>query len=362
MLRRVPGTPSTLYATVSITYRTASAGRNPVTKHTKLPLIVNVPSLLALWDTERNSLLGIYPENLTAGARKVMWWRCTKGLNHSFKSTAPSITRGYGCAVCRGSQVYRGFNDFEYNYPEQSRRWNYIFNDKKPWEVVKSTHKYFWFICDEGHHFRVKLNDIHNSGVWCSYCSGNKIWPGEGKDLATTHPTIAKQLHPDEDIDLYMVGKGSVKQLLWVCPDNGNHTWFSSPNTRTNMGSGCPHCVPKKSRAEIEIFTWIATELLPNYEVIANDTKALKCRKHIDIYIPGLMVGIEYNGNYWHSDKNDPSGVSAWKENRAEEIGIELITIWEDDWKADPDYWEEVIRISIQGALYDSNHSQLLVD
>lgn len=325
-------------------------------RFTKLPLISDTPRLRSLWDEELNDSLGVLPESLTIGTRTPVWWKCTNGLPHSFYGKAHAVNAGQGCSVCRGFQVHQGFNDFESNYPYQARRWNYIFNDSRPWEVTKSTHRYFWFICDEGHHFRVKLNDIHNAAVWCSYCSGNRIWPGDGKDLATTHPKIAEQIHPEDPVDLFTIGRGSTQKLRWVCPENGRHTWISSPNTRTNRGTGCPQCTPKRSKDEIRIFTWMSSELLPDYEVIANDSTALGCRRHIDIYVPKLNLGIEFNGNYWHSDKNDPTGTTAWKERRAKDLGILLITIWEDDWKADPDYFREVIRISAQSQLYDIKH------
>lgn len=333
-----------------------------MTTRTKKPTISKVPALMRKWDVNRNEEEGSFPEEITAGSKTKLWWKCSKGLDHSFIASAPEILRGYGCAVCRGFQILKGFNDFESNYPYQSRKWNYLFNRVGPGEVVRSSHKYFWFVCDEGHHFKARLNDIHNRGVWCSYCSGNRIWPGDGKDLAHTHPEISSQLHPDETTDIHMIGKGSIKPITWMCSLNSEHSWKASPNSRTNMGSGCPICVPKKSKAEVEIFNWISTELIPDYEVVANDAKALRCRKHIDIYIPSLRLGFEYNGNYWHNDRGDINGATMWKESRARSLGIELITIWEDDWRADPDYCKEVIRISVQAALYNCGQSQLSVD
>lgn len=316
-------------------------------RFTKLPLVADTPKLMERWDEELNSSLEISPKKITVGARSVAWWRCTNGLDHSFKGKAYYVNKGQGCAVCRGLQVWPGFNDFESNYPYQSSKWNYIFNDKKPSDVAKSSHKYFWFICDEGHHFRVKLNDIHNYSVWCSYCSGNRIWPQDEVDLQTTHPDLSQQIHPDSGVDPTTIGRGTVRKIKWVCNVDPDHHWTASPNSRTNMGSGCPKCVPKRSKAEVELFEWISKELVPDLEVIANDPNALKCRKHIDIYVPSIRFGVEYNGNYWHKDKGDPEGPTRWKEERARSLGIKLITIWEDEWKADPDRCRNTIRIGL---------------
>ena len=107
-------------------------------RFTKLPLVADTPKLMEWWDEELNSSLEISPKMLTVGARAVLWWRCTNGLDHSFKGKAYCVNKGQGCAVCRGLQVWAGFNDVESNYPYQSSRWNYIFNDKRPSDVVKS--------------------------------------------------------------------------------------------------------------------------------------------------------------------------------------------------------------------------------
>lgn len=62
-----------------------------------------------------------------------------------------------------------------------------------------------------------------------------------------------------------------------------------------------------------------------------------KFGKEIDIYIPELKIGIEFNGLYWHSEKagwnkNDHYEKYVFLKNK----GIELITIWEDYWKFKP--------------------------
>ncbi|QIG63480.1 hypothetical protein DAC16_251 [Bacteroides phage DAC16] len=55
--------------------------------------------------------------------------------------------------------------------------------------------------------------------------------------------------------------------------------------------------------------------------------------KEIDIYIPGLKLGFEYNGNYWHSvKKKKDRNYHLNKSILAKEKGIKLIHIWEDEW------------------------------
>lgn len=67
-------------------------------------------------------------------------------------------------------------------------------------------------------------------------------------------------------------------------------------------------------------------------EIIYNSRKIIP-PKEIDIYLPDIKVGIEFNGNYWHSticcdDKNYHYNKSI----SADEGGIRLIHIYEFEW------------------------------
>jgi len=52
----------------------------------------------------------------------------------------------------------------------------------------------------------------------------------------------------------------------------------------------------------------------------------------IDIFLPELMIGIEYNGLFWHSEFKINKDYHLNKTIIAERLGIKLIHIWEDDW------------------------------
>jgi len=66
-------------------------------------------------------------------------------------------------------------------------------------------------------------------------------------------------------------------------------------------------------------------------EIIENDRKTIGLE--IDVLIPELKLGFEYNGLYWHSDIYKSKNYHQQKTQRCQDIGIKLITIWEDDWK-----------------------------
>jgi len=55
-------------------------------------------------------------------------------------------------------------------------------------------------------------------------------------------------------------------------------------------------------------------------------------KMEIDIFIPQLKIGFEFNGLYWHSDIFKDKNFHKNKSEFFSERGIRLIHIWEDDW------------------------------
>ena len=63
----------------------------------------------------------------------------------------------------------------------------------------------------------------------------------------------------------------------------------------------------------------------------------------IDIYLPELKVGFEFNGLYYHSNKFKDKYYHINKTKYFQDKGIRIIHIWEDDW----DYKTDVIKSQI---------------
>lgn len=89
-------------------------------------------------------------------------------------------------------------------------------------------------------------------------------------------------------------------------------------------GFWCPVCHVSKGQGELYEF------IIENYKgrVIANDRQAL-CPKEIDVYLPELKLGFEFNGKYWHRGDGERE---AQKVLLSKENDIDLIDIWEVDW------------------------------
>lgn len=82
-----------------------------------------------------------------------------------------------------------------------------------------------------------------------------------------------------------------------------------------------------------------------NIQYIANDRTILK-GKELDIYIPSRRIAIECNGIFWHSTSN-PNNLpldyhyDKWK--ICKELGIHLISIWEDQIINQPEIVRNII-------------------
>lgn len=120
---------------------------------------------------------------------------------------------------------------------------------------------------------------------------------------------------------------------LFRCEDVGHEFEIDIDNyfnrKRSNI-SLCTICYPigdSKSLMELELFNWIKS--VYSGEIIGSYRDGLE----IDIYLPELGIGFEFNGLYWHSDEYKDRNYHLYKLNSFKEKGIRLYMIWEDDWR-----------------------------
>ena len=66
-------------------------------------------------------------------------------------------------------------------------------------------------------------------------------------------------------------------------------------------GHGCPVCGRLESKSEKEIYEYICS-IVGESNVIRHD-RILLDKQEIDIYIPHLKIGFEYNGLRWHNEE-----------------------------------------------------------
>ena len=82
----------------------------------------------------------------------------------------------------------------------------------------------------------------------------------------------------------------------------------------------------RKSLKEKQIHELIPEYLNPEYNYLFNG------HKELDIYIPSLKMGIEFDGNYWHSEEIKGRYAQYNKTNAARKMGIDVFHIYEWEW------------------------------
>lgn len=104
-------------------------------------------------------------------------------------------------------------------------------------------------------------------------------------------------------IDIWNISKGSSKRVYWKCAEG--HMWDCTLASRTCNNSDCPTCKKSgaTSKAEQYLYHWLDYHL-PNVELHRSIGDGLD----VDIYIPGLKVAIEYDGEFYHRMGYDRDG------------------------------------------------------
>ena len=106
-------------------------------------------------------------------------------------------------------------------------------------------------------------------------------------------------------------------------------------------------CVKRRSIAEIEISEYVKTiydrQILTNYRQLT--------KFELDVFLPDIKIGFEYNGVYWHSDK--PIDYHLNKTNKCKQLGITLYHIFEYDYINKPNVIKDIIKQAIYPIVID---------
>jgi hypothetical protein len=224
--------------------------------------------------------------------------------------------------VCSGKQVQEGFSDVASSlYADE-----YSSSNREPAKKVhKGTHEKVEWVCSKGHTWITSPHARDQSNTGCPTC-GNWIILAGYNDLKTTHPELALEWDKVKNKkNLEEVHQYKREKAWWLCVVG--HSWSASITNRAKLKAGCPKCVYHISRGEQELYQHVLS-IFPSAEQTA---KIGGCE--VDVYIPELKIGIEYNGLYWHSDRTNKDPLRhqrKYKKLTAE--GVRLLVVWEDDW------------------------------
>ncbi|WP_170472913.1 zinc-ribbon domain-containing protein [Ruegeria arenilitoris] len=261
------------------------------------------PEMAREWHPENKE----QPEKVLATSNKKVRWKCSEG--HTWReSPSNRAMRVYGCPECskeiRGDSYRKAteHQNLQTENPTVCKEWHHDKNEKPPSFYVSGSNDVVWWRCQNGHEWQAAIysrtNPNDGVGTGCSFCSGRRA--SAERNLATNHPDVAAEWHPTKNkLNPTDVTPKSNKVVWWRC-ENG-HEWKTDIATRTMQGTVCPKCSNRIQYSKNEI------RILTELHALVGDVEW----RHkidgveVDVYLPSLSVAIEYDGDYWHRDKEE---------------------------------------------------------
>ena len=286
------------------------------------------PELAKQWHPSKNETLS--PYDVTIGSDKKVWWKCEKGDDHEWEASIDNRTKGNGCSICRGLKVVVS-NCLATLDPELAKEWHPTRNGAlSPYDVTVSSNKKVWWKCNKGPDHEWKTSIAHRTnGKGCSICRGLKVVVSNC--LATLNPKLAKQWHPTKNGTLtpYDFTVGTRKKVWWKCEKGVDHEWEASIVNRI-YGTACPFCtLTPQSKQELTI-TFELKTIFKDINPRGFKTRVKGKLWTIDIYIPQLHLGIEFDGSHWHKDK---LALDKLKTDQIKKEGFSVIRVREEPLK-----------------------------
>ncbi|MBR0340872.1 MAG: zinc-ribbon domain-containing protein [Oscillospiraceae bacterium] len=264
------------------------------------------PEIAQEWHPTKNG--DLTPNQVISGGNKKVWWLGKCG--HEWQQTIQNRKNGQGCPYCKNMIVAAKATEKHIdnkgslldNNPQLAKEWHPFKNGSlTPDVVTNGSKKKVWWLGKCGHEWQASISN-RSKGNSCPYCSNQKALKGFN-DLEALFPEIAQEWHPTKNADLRpdMITAGSGKKVWWL--GKCGHEWQQTVKHRTIRGQGCPICGKRlqTSFPEQALYFYIK-KLFPDAENSYQDI--FDSEMELDIYIPSLNIGIEYDGINWHSDKD----------------------------------------------------------
>jgi len=143
-----------------------------------------------------------------------------------------------------------------------------------------------------------------------------------------THIEKMKHYFDNKLIDYDMINK-----IYSLINDECGHNYLTTQKLykqrRSNKQIVCTICNPVNSLCSSKEERISKLFINESLKISRNDRNIITPYE-IDIFIPIKKIGIEFNGVYWHSDKIKTKYYHFNKRDKMNQIGNELLTIWED--------------------------------
>lgn len=259
------------------------------------------PTLAIQWSAEKNG--DLHPSNISANSHQKVWWSCPK-CEYEWQATVASRSSGAGCPACSGRVPIPGKTDLATLAPGLLDEWDYEKNvGITPSQVTCFSSKKIWWKCGQcNYSWFATISGRTKDKKGCPVCGHRTVVPGVN-DLKTKNPELAGQWDYERNGEFSpeKAMPNSARKVWWMCPDCG-HRWKAQIASR-NAGANCPRCAKawQTSLPEQIIFYYIK-KIFP--DTVNSYKPDWLGRGEIDIFIPSIHLGIEYDGIRWHKDSN----------------------------------------------------------
>lgn len=266
---------------------------------------------------------------------------CENG--HKVTKKYRSFSEGYGCELCKDTVTYK----------EKKEKKEYLsiddnieiieneFKNIKVLEIPDNKHHKIKVECSEHGEFETSIKHMNISENPCPYCSGKRNF----NPIETL-----KNANPEYDFSKFLYTTSRTKSIV-ICKEHGEFKENFLNTIKRNNKVYCPICYPI-SRPESLIREYIQKNYNFNIEKNRNLIKSKYNENwflEIDMYIPELKIGFEFNGKYWHSDDfldkrwsdlhkeayKNAEGYHKYKYEEAKRNGIDLYFIEEEEFNQD---------------------------
>lgn len=305
------------------------------------------------------------PEEVSLNSHKKYWFDCLN-CGHSHETSLRNINiKNAGCPYCYNRKLCEKKNcticfNKSFASHEKSEFWSSK-NIIKPREILKFTHKKYWFDCGNcNHSFEKIINDITSNNSWCPYCA-NRLLCDEKLNcnycLNKTFSCVDKSKYwsSKNKVKPNQIFKSTAEKYWFDCDKCFNE--FESKLSHVTDGSWCPKCRYKTEDKLYKI-------LLEKYPTLISQCKMDWCKniKHLpfDFVLLERKIIIEQDGEqHWKQ-------VAKWKtpeHNRerdiykmkcANENGFSVIRLLQEDVLFDKYDWLTQIMSNINKITLDN--------
>ena len=300
-----------------------------------------------------------YPEQEFTGALGKLEIIC--GEHGEFLQSASNHLQGAGCPLCATEKRKGPFIEKRIPIKDIIEKANKIHNNKYtyPSQEYGGTTSKLKIICPEHGEFK-QVTSAHLFGLGCQKCGVIRSAKGHTsnwQDFLAKANKVHDGLYdyPNQEYD------GVKGKITAICKKHGEFNLILNDHL---SGGGCQKCsISGKSKGEAEISDLFAGySPINKYRIPLNSISTPVHRKidekmktmELDLYFPKNKLAIEFNGLYWHSEDAVGKEYHNGKEKVCNEIGIDLIQIFEDEWYDKKDIIKSIINTRL--GVYESRH------